>query len=214
MYLVLSMSTRKQPSHSAVPFYPPLPPSLSPSLFPSFSKSNEMWKITERNGAERGNSNKNTSVLATRTAQRGQSYGTKKKEGKTAAVAGSQSQPENALRQARCFVGSTASDYTGCISMACTWPLARARTRPKSMYVCMYVCMCVYVAHVCMREREREQIVHDRADIAPCDTYTLHLCLSMSLCLPVLGRIHVRFFVYYRTRSDTECARYRSWGFV
>lgn len=30
-----------------------------------------------------------------------------------------------------------ASDYTGCVSMACTWSLTRARTGPKSIYTCV-----------------------------------------------------------------------------
>lgn len=81
------------------------------------------------------------------------------------------------------------SDYTGCVSTACTWSLTRARTGPKSRW---YVC-----------ERER----YPRADITPCGTLPPHPCLSQWLFLSSRAGPHLRaiFRILPHGTSNVRC---------
>jgi len=117
-------------------------PTLNLSPFSlSFSVSVLLLRTARRerlrkDRAEREDSDKNTSVLAMRAAQKDRDQGMEGngEDGERPLV-----ESENALRQVRCFVQPPASDYTGCVSTVCTWSLTRARTGPQSstrIYVC------------------------------------------------------------------------------
>lgn len=102
------------------------------------------------------------------------------------------------------------SDYTGCISMACTWPehvrvqsLARMCVR-----VCVYMCGCIESVYVCVRVGAWERAVHERADITPCGTPFNPVCRNptgprdLFFAPAVFARRCARFFVYCRTREE------------
>lgn len=114
---------------------------------------------------------------------------------------------ENALRQARCFVGCGVGLYRMYIYGVYMTLGPSTYETIQSSHMC-----CVYLRE---REREREQVIHDRADIAPCDIYILHLCLSMSLCLSVsLSGSYSRAIFRILPYGDTEAARFRFRDFI
>lgn len=179
MYLILSQSTRNQLSFSP--------------LFLSLSFSFSFWgqrdvKDYGKTSAEREDSDKNTSVLAAR-AVRGERDSRNRERRRTSA-----SRVSWRMRFDKLVVSfnpwrTPASDYTGCVSMACTWSLTRARTGPKPR---LYVC--------------------ERADITPCGTPP-HPCLSQRLFLsPRAGRYSRAIFrILPRDTSNVQC---RSWDFA